>query len=263
MDPLKEKALEHLTSIDKTHSALTVVRVRGWVVLSFFVFIALVIMGWGFFGRLPLVAHGKAILFDTKSTQQIRSPINGIVQSILVTGGSEIDYGQPLAVIGDVTLTAAAGGTVVWVAVSQGAEVTVNQPIMTIQGVPSVDGLKIYAFLPLNSGELVRVGMSAKCELDNVDSSRYGLLLGTVAEILPYPADGSEYYLQQIPSQRLRDYLLSGPTPYLLVVIQPLKDPNTVSGMAWTSKEGPPHIITPPRLGAIRVILEQEKPLTY
>ncbi len=268
MDSLKQKALEHITSLEKINSALVVVRIKGWIVLSFCLFILIILMGWGFFGSIPLVAKGRAVLFNAKTTMQLRSPMAGVVKRVVETGGAEVSAGDPLIIVQntegeEVVLQAPIDGSVVWVDAIVGGGVSEGQPLLTVQGIPAVDGLEIYAFLPLNLGELVRVGMPTKCVLDKVDPSRYGLLRGVVKEILPYPIDSSEYYLRRLPSPRLREYLLSGPAPYLLIVIEPVVNPNTISGLEWTSKEGPPHMIVPPELGAVRVILGEERPLSY
>ena len=268
MDSLKQKALEHITSLEKINSALIVVRIKGWIVLSFFLFILVVVMGWGFFGSIPLVAKGRAVLFNAKTTMRLRSPVVGVVKKVVETGGAQVNEGDPLIIMQDeageeVILRAPIDGSVVWVDAIVGGGISKGQPLLTVQGIPSVDGLEIYAFLPLNLGELVRVGMPTKCALDKVDPSRYGLLRGVVKEVLPYPIDTSEYYLQRLPSPRLREYLLSGPAPYLLIVITPVLNPDTVSGLEWTSKDGPPHMIFLPELGAVRVILGEERPLSY
>jgi len=268
MDSLKEKALEHITSLEKISSALVVVRIKGWIVLSFFLFIFTVLMVWGFFGSIPLVAKGRAVLFNTKTTLQMRSPVTGVIKRVVETGGAQVSEGDPLIILQnevgeEVILSAPSDGSVVWVEAIEGGRVREGQPLLTVQGIPSVEGLQIYALLPLTLGELVRVGMPTKCALDKVDSSRYGLLRGVVKEILPYPVDTSEYYLQRLPSPRLREYLLGGPEPYILIVIEPIANPHMISGLEWTSKEGPPHIIISPELGGVRVILGEVRPLSY
>jgi hypothetical protein len=89
------------------------------------------------------------------------------------------------------------------------------------------------------------------------------MLKGTVKQVFPYPVSPNEYYMQKIPSNALKSYFLNPEVPTILVIIQPLFDPNTPSALAWTSKQGPPVPLHPSAVGTSRVTVDRIRPIAY
>lgn len=127
----------------------------------------------------------------------------------------------------------------------------------------SSGSLKILAFLPLSSGQQVQPGMRVQTAIDIVDSDNYGTIQGVVIQSSPYPVSASDPILQKIPSEPLREYLVQGPLPVLLAIVDPALDPKTVSGLKWTSLRGPPMTLSSGLLGKAGVILEEKPPISY
>lgn len=150
-------------------------------------------------------------------------------------------------------------GTVVW-AIAGSLPVTASGKCIAL---PEGENLKILAFLPLFSGHQIRAGMGAKAALDTVNTGRYGMLEGVVKEVLPYPVSASDPLLEEIPSPSLRDYLVKGELPTILVVIEPYVDTTSPSGFKWTSKRGPATLITPGSVGQVQITLQMIKPISY
>ena len=123
---------------------------------------------------------------------------------------------------------------------------------------PSVMG-----FVPLFSGEQVRPGMRALVTLDAIDSAVYGMMEGVVTKVYPYPVSAQDELLDPIPSSRLREYLTQGEIPILLILIEPVADSQTPSGLRWTSKQGPFGTITDGSVGQVDVVLKQVRPISY
>ena len=132
-----------------------------------------------------------------------------------------------------------------------------------MQGVVSLNTLKIFAFIPLGPGQLVKPEMQVKCALNLFNSEKYGMVLGKVRQVMPYPISPEEYYMQKIPSKPLKNYLMGNNLSNVLVIIDPVLDPNTYSGLAWTSGDGPHAHIEPSLLGTARITLEEVKPISY
>lgn len=155
------------------------------------------------------------------------------------------------------------GGTIMEVTAIPGEFLPSNSMIGWMQ-TPLLPGCcqLIYAFLPMAAGEKVKEGMLAKIELASVDPKKYGMLLGKVKEILPYPASEEGGRLKILPSVELRKYLVSGPLS-LLVLIELLPDPSTPTGYQWTSLQGPPSMIMPGTIAEVQVILEKKRPISY
>lgn len=123
--------------------------------------------------------------------------------------------------------------------------------------------LEILGFFSLVSAESIKPGMEVRCQISAVDATRYGMLRAKVKEVLPYPVGPDEAHLQKIPSESLKKYLVNDSLPVNLVLIEPVRDAHTASGLLWTSKEGPPGPMPQVAVGMARVILDEVRPISY
>jgi len=123
--------------------------------------------------------------------------------------------------------------------------------------------LEIYGFISLLEGPSIQPGMEARCALNAVDSSVYGMIKGVVKQVLPYPVSVGDPFMQQIPSESLRQYLVKGELPSMLVVIDPILDTKTFSGFAWTSGDGPSIHVEPGMIGSVFITVDKIKPISY
>ena len=150
---------------------------------------------------------------------------------------------------------------ILW-AISGRLPVTVNGKCVALYEEDGVR-LKILGFLPLFSGQQVEKGMAAKISLDAADSSIYGEIEGVVQDVIPFPVNAEDPAVLQIPSSSLRNYLTQGPLPTILVVIEPIYDPETPSRVKWTSKTGPLKPVLEGSVGNVDIILKTIKPISY
>jgi len=258
----EQQGLEQIRSLDKIDVSLTIVGVRGWFVLAFFLALMTGVIIWSFLGSIPVEVTGKAILFEPGSVTEIVSDKRGLIADILVKAGDLVKEGDPLLILADgEAIQAPAEGTIAWVGVIENEQLTPTSVIGWIQRAYNPEKLEIYAFIPLFSGEQVKVGMQAKTELDIAPADKFGAILGKVEEVQPYPVSLSDRRLQQIPSESLRQYLVQGTLPNILVTIKPALDPDSPSGLKWT--HGFPETIRPGATGNIRILLEKKKPISY
>lgn len=315
MSLFKKEALERISSVEHLEQAATVVGVKGWLVLLFFILLTALVLAWSIVGSIPITASGNCIIFDPDSVISINSNVTARVKTIYVPLGEEVKKGQAVLLledpfldqkvtdqkkivsfleqeidqmtVGDVEdkklqllteqerlqeleqmqkdllITSPSEGSIAWININVGTRVTPDMQLMSIQGKFSAETLKIFGFAPLYSGQQIKPGMDVKMTLDTINVAKYGMIRGKVEEVLSYPTDIESYYVQKIPSQSLREYLVSGPLPMILVIVSPVLDEHTQSGFAWTSKEGAPVYIEPGMIGAFRVTLETIKPISY
>lgn len=268
MSLFHKKSTQQITSLDHLDQALWVVNIKGWSILLFFVLLSGAIIAWTFLGTIPLTVSGKCILLNPQGLYAIHSQVTGTVKKIPVIGGDSVKKGQTLVILegenGTLsTVQAPIDGIITWVHLSEEEPVSKNQILISLQKNSVAEKLKVFAFLPLSSGQMVKKGMKVNIEIDTVNSSKYGYIRGVVERIMPYPISLDEYYMQKIPSLSLRNYLLGKESSKILVVITPHLNPEACSGLAWTSKKGPPHPLHPPELGSARVTLKEIKPISF
>ncbi|PIS02550.1 MAG: hypothetical protein COT85_04495 [Chlamydiae bacterium CG10_big_fil_rev_8_21_14_0_10_42_34] len=305
MEPTDKKRLAKITSLENLEKMLTVVSIRGWSLLLFFILLITSIIIWSVVGKIPITTSGESITLDPNNTFAIRSETSAFVKQILKIGGEKVQKGEILVILDSTELStkindtknnilflektgsenseklfllknslkdlqkqakelvikSPADGLVVWVDLNVGDQVVPNDLLLTVQGNSSPDTIEIFAFIPLSSGQLVQPGMKTRCSLNIYRSEKYGLVRGTVQRVMPYPISADEYFMQKIPSSRLKEHLLGGDN--ILVVVKPDLDPNTYSGFNWTSKNSPHSKIEPLLLGTTQIILDEIKPISY
>lgn len=165
--------------------------------------------------------------------------------------------------IDDLNVRAPANGTVLAVKILVGEEVTVGKNLFWFQKTENrTDKEKIYGFFPLKKGDQIKTGMFAHIVFNTVDPQLYGKMEGVVKEILPFAVSQQAEVLQSIPSETLREYLLSDQAA-IMVVIEPIRSPATPSGFKWTTQEGPPFPLHADLIAEVEVFLERKRPISY
>lgn len=264
----KKQTVEYIASLESLDQPLTVVSIKGWLFLLFSIVLCLCVILWAFVGTIPITVSGKSILLDLPHIYTINSTTTGMIKEIKVQAGDAVTKGQILmSISGSVqqeeVITAPSDGVINVIKVIQGEEVSENAFLISMQGPANPATLKIYGFVPFTAGSSITPGMGVKCALNTVNTSVYGMLLGTVKEVVQYPISLSDAQMKQIPSESLRQYLISGNTLAQLVIIDPVLDSHTVSGLAWTSQEGPPTHVESGNIGAILITINKVRPISY
>jgi HlyD family secretion protein len=105
--------------------------------------------------------------------------------------------------------------------------------------------------------------MIAEVKLNDVDDKLYGKLLARVTRVWNFPSSTEEMF-KVIGNKTLVNYLAQRQqTAPIQVLLEPLYDPNTPTGFLWTSKSGPPFLISSGAVGEITVLLETRRPIEY
>jgi len=168
------------------------------------------------------------ILEQNLKNLTIKSPVEGIVLTVEALLGEKVE----------------SGSTLFWI---EGKEKK-NSPV--------------YAFFSLGRGDLIQEGMLAHIELETVNAQIYGKIEGRVKRIFPFSAESQGDILQNIPSERLREYLTQNRAS-ITVEVEPVLDASTKSGYKWTTQEGPPFELRIGTVGEVSVFLDEKKPISY
>lgn len=264
--PTDKQVIEKLVSLEELDQSLVVVGVRSWLFLCFFAALFIAAIAWAFLGRLPITVSGKCLVFDPSNSYDLRGPETGTVKEVRFFGGEKVKQGDVIIVYENpgFELVAPTDGEILWVNLKRGSFADPKQVAVSFQGHGKVEDLRILGFLPLLAGQKVKPGMSVLVALENTSPEKYGMIRATVSDVFPYPVSAKEYYLQNVPSKELLEYLTEKEKdPILLTVAIPETNPNTPSRLEWTSDSGPPYPIFPGPVGRMQVIVKTVRPISY
>lgn len=97
----RQDPLEKLTSPEELQERLTIVSFKNWIALGVLAILLLCVILWSIFGKIPVIAEGKAIVFDTDRISFIYSEMSGSVVDLKVKQGEDVTGNQVLAVLGN------------------------------------------------------------------------------------------------------------------------------------------------------------------
>jgi hypothetical protein len=251
-----------ITSLEHLDEALVVMGIRGWLVLAFCALIVFVSIGWSFLGKIPVEVNGKAIVLDVETLDLIQSPISGAVQEVKISEGSIVKAGDVLFVINNQNVAAKEDGEINELFVSPGDLVVSYQKLAAFQANWQPKDEEILAFIPYALSDLIKPGMDAQVSVNVFSNVDYGMIKAKIRYVSYYPIDPDSPLLKKIPSKSLRQYFAGG-EPVVLVILDPLLNPDFPSGFQWTSKKGPGVKILPGTLGFARVIIKEVPPISF
>jgi len=259
----RHSAVEKLSSPSQLSKLLIVVRLKGWIVLMTLSAIICAVLVWSVVGQIPIITTGNGILLAPEAQFAINSPIEGIVEEILVKTNQEVSVGTPLMRLSNGTIIPAPhNGKVFQIDAGKGQAIKVGQALLWFQTQIYPSQLEVYGFIPTQVGERIKQGMHVTVDLHAVDTQKYGQLVGTVKQVAPYAVSATSAQLQVIPSQQVREDLTKGGSMEL-VIVQPTLDPQNKSEIAWTFGKGPPDPLYPGSMGTVRVTIESKRPISY
>jgi multidrug resistance efflux pump len=310
----EKESHEHITRLSQLNTAVTVVGIKGWLTLAFFLVLTVVVFLWSIFGSIPIAVNGNCLIFSESHIKKLNALSSGTVKKIYVNVNDRVHKGQLLMEVDDPVLelkikdqeellqsldessalsvdlsyqnniekikqknildellykksllkvVSQYDGTLIQIFISEGGRVNVDMPILYVREDYEPDSLVVLAFMSLSDGQRLKSGMETFITLDNIDSAKYGSIKATIDQVHMYPTDKDDYYTHLIPSLSLQDYFLKGPTPKILLIVKPELSPDSPSGLAWSSKDGPPSKVQSGSIGNAQVIIERKKPISY
>jgi len=124
------------------------------------------------------------------------------------------------------------------------------------------NNLLFFCYVLPEEGQKVKKGMNVKLELNQIDPQKFGAILGRVERVSRYPVSFLSIF-NIIPNEEVARYLTDNRPAVIEVVVKPLKDPDTPSGFAWTSEEGPDLQLHSGYLCEMKAIVETRRPISY
>jgi len=120
--------------------------------------------------------------------------------------------------------------------------------------------LQCIAYLPLQAGKKISIGVPVRVTPTTVQQARFGSMVGTVTRVSEYPVSNEAAIHTLGSEQILTD--LSQASALLEVAVQ-MQTANTESGYRWTTHSGPPVQISSGTTTLASFTIEQRAPITY
>lgn len=189
------KALESKRNPDHLDSPLVLTDSRGWVALFVVLIVAAMLGLWAFLAQIPQTVEGRGTLGYPGAVQTVQAAVSGAVTRFSVAPGDQIHAGQAVATIraggGEESVVAVQGGRVTGLSVSPGAVVAVGDTVLTYEpGYSDTARLQLVTAIPVQGASDIKKGQSVTISVPGVNSRRYGLLSGHVAEVSGFVQSG-------------------------------------------------------------------------
>lgn len=148
-------------------------------------------------------------------------------------------------------------GRVTEIKVSPGAVVAAGAPVAVLE--TGQGRLQAVVYLPPDDGKQVKPGMTVRLEPSTVRREEYGVLLGRVESVSPFPAT-PEGMAASLHNTSLVERFRRRGAPYS-AVIRLDADPRTASGYRWSSRRGPPEALVAGALVKAEVETRRRRPV--
>ena len=238
------QALQAMREPDELDAPTVLAAPRGWI--ATFVVLVVLVAGviWTFAGRLPVEVAGHGMLTHAGGTSPVQSAVSGTVTAVDIASATAISSGVTIAEVTDAEgvvreIRSPLTGRVIDVAVAVGQYVGVAQTVATVERSGSGDDpLVAMVFVPAADAGHVRPGTPVELAVSSAPAAAFGLLLGTVRTVSPYPLTTEAVAALVGGPLAATRYTADGPPVAVVVDLRP--DTATVSGYAWTTATGSP-----------------------
>jgi biotin carboxyl carrier protein len=267
-----------MSSPDQLDQVMRVTSPRSWLALAGFAAVVLAAVLWGFLGTVPRTVSGQGILTRPGGVSRVVATSPGLVAEIGVRSGDAVQQGQVIAWLegtprpptsptaqgvdpqarGErIPVTSSSAGHVIEVLTRAGDFLPAGAPVISLD--PPERAMTAYLYLPVGPGKQVQPGMTAQVSPSTVQSEQYGFLIGQVRSVSEFPVTqrGIQRLLEN--EELVQQFLSRGPV--IEVTVDLVEDPNTASGLKWSSPQGPPIEISPGTTAAGAVVLDEVRPI--
>ncbi len=258
----RSEAVQQLNAPEQSDQLMELASPRSWLLVVGVIVIILALGFWAFGGSPAPQVSGKGILLHPPGLYNAETDTAGMITAIAVNLGDTVHAGQTLAMLqppnsAPVPLVSRQDGTVVSVQVTRYQVVTPGTPIASLEPLTKV--LRAVVYVPVAQGKDIHPGDEARISPALLNKEEYGVMLGTVESITPFPVSNARIQLV-VGNASLAKALTAGGAVYE-VQVRVLPDPNVKSGVKWSSGRGPNLPITSGTLCNVDVLLAGSGPL--
>lgn len=228
---LVKRDISHLNESIKVMSSSSV------VLICTILFLILSIIIWLFAGTVTEKAHIKGVVFPDSGTTDICLPEAGVVRSIFVQKGQEVQSGQHIALVSvgnSYSVVAASSDGVVFSCKQDNESFEAFEPVVSlIDGTEDDGSVILLAYSDLMNLKDIAEGQEVQVWPSNENTDEVGYVRGHVAGVSHYPADRAEAERKIKMQEYVNELLPPGVTSYEIVVKLASK-PDDPSLLDWT-----------------------------
>ena len=96
---IRKEVIEYQSSPKELDQLTQVVDLRAWLPLATIGFLSLLTGIWSVFGRIPVFAEGQGMLLRPRRVVQFQSPSSGLLISLNVESGDEVEKGETIGIV--------------------------------------------------------------------------------------------------------------------------------------------------------------------
>jgi NHLM bacteriocin system secretion protein len=158
------------------------------------------------------------------------------------------------------TIRSPVDGTVSEITTQLNATVTAAMKLVVVESGTAEKRLIVHAYLPIDQGKRVSVGMPALISPSSIDEQIYGSIRGRITQVSMLPVS-REGLLAVLGDEALVNTMMAAGAPVKAEIALD-SDPHTADGLRWTSAVSPPTAVTPGTTAASRIVVDRVRPVS-
>ncbi|MBQ9716603.1 MAG: DUF2118 domain-containing protein [Clostridia bacterium] len=264
-DLYRKNALERISSPDQLDKALKITSPLSWLALIGVTLIVAAAVIWSVFGSIPVTLTAQGIVSPPSATNAVYSHETGTVADVRVENGDRISKGDVL-----LTYTSGSGSVQELVSDQDGVVSLIRAEAGTafvhgedvIRLAPETDSRQVVVcYVPLAYVVSLKEDMKVQVSLASVDSQSLGFMEARISNIDSFAssADGMAHVIGY--GNGLDSMFLSGGAVAAVTCIL-TEDSSTVSGYAWSNKNGGEVTVPTGSMVTAKIILDEVPPIT-
>lgn len=264
-DLYRKSALEKISSPDQLDRALKITPPLSWLALFGITLIVGAAVVWAFFGSIPVTMNVNGIIAPPSATNAIYAQESGTVSELYVSPGDPIEKGDVLLTYvsgsgGTQELISDQNGTVSLLNTASGVSFSNGEDLLRLA--PDADGRQVVVcYVPLAYTVSLRENMKVQISLASVDSQSLGFMEARISNIDSF-ASSAAGMAHVVGSGNGLDsmFLSNGAVAAVTCVLT--EDESTVSGYAWSNKNGADVVVQNGSIVSAKIILDEIPPIS-
>lgn len=302
----REKVAKKVSTPDDMDILAKITTPVGWITLLTVFVLSSALFVWAFLGEIPITMNGNGILMHSGGMVQVPSPITGIIQQVNVRDGEEVRSGDTIAEVysaetelaisklkndikvaqntaeyfklksnldsslnkinANEQIKAPNDGSIVIMYKNSNEAVREGETVALMTTGTRTDNLHAAVYVPGAAAKRLKEGMTVRMELGNVQSDKYGYLMGKIDKVSAYPVN-TQSINKNIGNDTLAAWLIGSGAggngtmqPVFYVQVSLFPDAVSKSGYVWTTSAGGPEKLTAGTPLTAFCVVEKKRP---